>query len=1062
MPVITKSIMYRIIPVDQSNLADHPQAICFINPKHPTYRLKSEWLIDRFREGLKIKLIYAEGEKRPAGFIEYVPGEQCWRAVSAPNYIFIHCIWINAVKHRDKGLGTMLLNECIKDAEQAGFAGVAAVTSPGAFMAGRSLFVKNGFTVAGKTATDQELMVKQLRPGPIPVFNDWQSELSKYEGLHMVYSRQCPWVARFVEETGRSMIKKGLDLQITELTTPKQAQFAPSPYSVFNLIHNGKLLADHYISETRFMNILKKEKLWSFLLLLFLSVFHLTLFSQTRSTGIVSGRVVDAQTQKPVEYANMVLLDSLTGKIVTGIVSDSNGYFRMANVPFGTYVLEYSFIGYKKQHSRPIAINRKNLKVNLGTLSLVPASITMDDVTITAEKSMMINKIDRKVFNVQKDIQAQTGTVTDVLQTIPSVSVDMDGNISLRGSENVTILINGRPSVLSGVANLEQMPASLVEKIEVITNPSARYRPDGTAGIINIIMKKEREAGFNGILGANVGNNDRYNTNLQLNINTGKMNLFGSYGFRQDYRHRSWKLNSQTIDTVTKQSTWLFQGSDSHARPRSHLAQLGFDWAISKRDAAGITGIYNTRVFKRNDTTANLYQDNELVATEVFTRYHDGKENENTIGLNWFYKHVFDKEEDHQLQAGFEYERDHEYEVDYYTNVYSLPDQPEELDRAVVDNMDYNINVTLDYSRPLWEDASMETGYEGDIQIIGKDEDVSHPGPASGQWIVDPEEGNKFHSNQTVHALFAIVSCGWKKFSVMAGLRAEETLLNLDFKTLDTTTKNDYFALYPTLHLSYKTGKNEWQLNYSRRVNRPDGDDMNPVPEYRDPRNIFVGNLDLKPEDIHSLEFGYAINSENINFVPTLFYRQKTNGFTFVTSSLNDSVLVTTIDNLAKDMSAGLDLSGTAQITKIIDLNFSASGFYNQIDASNIGYSSAKSTFSWNAKLNASFSITKTTLFQVIGQYRSEVLTSQGFRRPTGVVNLGFRQDLWKKKLSLIATVSDLFNTQIIMTSISTSTLVQEATRHRDARVFYGGIVFNFGTNGKKPKESKFEFDTGE
>jgi outer membrane receptor protein involved in Fe transport len=302
------------------------------------------------------------------------------------------------------------------------------------------------------------------------------------------------------------------------------------------------------------------------------------------------------------------------------------------------------------------------------------------------------------------------------------------------------------------------------------------------------------------------------------------------------------------------------------------------------------------------------------------------------------------------------------------------------------------------------------------------------------------------------------LSYTWKKLSLLAGLRAEETLLNLEFRSLDTTSKSDYFALYPTLHLGITSGNNEWQLNYSKRVNRPDGEDLNPVPEYRDPRNIWVGNPDLKPENIHSFELGYSFHPKNLTLVPTLFYRIKVNGFSVVTRSINDTVLESTIENVATDQSAGIDFSGNWRIGKVANLNFSASGFYNQIDASNIGYSSKKSALSWNAKLNASFNITRTTILQANGQYRSSVLTPQGMREPTWVVNLGFRQDFWKKKLSLIVTVSDLFNSQVWKTTVDTPVLVQESTRRRDARVIYGGFVFNFGKQGKA-KETKFEFD---
>jgi len=293
----------------------------------------------------------------------------------------------------------------------------------------------------------------------------------------------------------------------------------------------------------------------------------------------------------------------------------------------------------------------------------------------------------------------------------------------------------------------------------------------------------------------------------------------------------------------------------------------------------------------------------------------------------------------------------------------------------------------------------------------------------------------------------------------MLGLRPEMALLNLNFMTEDTSVIQTYFAVYPTLHLALESGNNEWQLNYSRRVNRPSPEDMNPVPEYRDPRNFFVGNPKLKPEDIQSFEFGYSVKSGKVNLIPTLFYRYRLNGFTTVTYSLNDSVLITTMENLSHDQSAGIDFSGNAQIAKILNINFSASGYYNEIDASNLGFSKNKAALSWNAKLNASLSITKTTILQINGQYRSSVLTPQGMRYPTWGVNAGFRQDFFKKKLSLIITVSDLFNSSSSKSTINTPVLVQESLRRRDGPVIYGGLVFNFSSNSKKEKEVKFEFD---
>ena len=245
-----------IIDVSMDNLSEHPQVVCFINPKHEFYHKKIDWFKEQFKNGLKIKLLYIKNEKKPVGFIEYIPGEFCWRSVNAQGYMFIHCLWTNGKKYQHQGLGQQLLAEVERDAK--GMAGIAVVTSDKSFMTTGEIFVKNGYQKIEDSGKDQ-LMVKQLKKGPLPSVNDWQSELEKYQGLYMVYSRQCPWVARFIEEVKPFLEKEKLDPKIVELKTPAEAQKAPSLYSVFNLIYNGKILADRYISTTRFMNIVQKD-----------------------------------------------------------------------------------------------------------------------------------------------------------------------------------------------------------------------------------------------------------------------------------------------------------------------------------------------------------------------------------------------------------------------------------------------------------------------------------------------------------------------------------------------------------------------------------------------------------------------------------------------------------------------------------------------------------------------------------------------------------------------------------------------------------------------------------
>jgi hypothetical protein len=250
----------KIVDVDENNMLQFPPT-CFLNPKNEGFLIKVKWLKKRFSEGLKIKQLYIENEKKCNGFIEYIPGENAWRAVDAKGYLFIHCIWITPNKYKNKGYGLMLIKECINDAEKQNKFGVAVVTSEGSFMAGKDLFLKNGFKSVTSAKPSFEFMVKNLKKGPMPKFLDWEKQLNQYKGLNLIYSNQCPWVARSIDELNEISKKEDLKLNIIELKTCKDAQNAPSIYATFNLIYNGKLLADHYISARRFNNILKKEKI---------------------------------------------------------------------------------------------------------------------------------------------------------------------------------------------------------------------------------------------------------------------------------------------------------------------------------------------------------------------------------------------------------------------------------------------------------------------------------------------------------------------------------------------------------------------------------------------------------------------------------------------------------------------------------------------------------------------------------------------------------------------------------------------------------------------------------
>jgi len=318
---------------------------------------------------------------------------------------------------------------------------------------------------------------------------------------------------------------------------------------------------------------------------------------------------------------------------------------------------------------------------------------------------------------------------------------------------------------------------------------------------------------------------------------------------------------------------------------------------------------------------------------------------------------------------------------------------------------------------------------------------------------------NLFLYKEALNAVYGTYEKSIEDFSFNIGLRAEAAYTNSILKTIDSNVRNNYFELYPTIHLAYKREKGEWQLNYSRRVNRPDPDELNPFPEYLDPLHLRAGNPNLKPEFIHSIEFGYQVNRKHFSFVPSLYYRYKYNGFTTITKSLNDSVLYTTRENLSNDQSAGLEMIFSTKALKFMTVNLSTNIFYNTIDASELGGPAKKSIFSMSSNFNAVFNVTKTTMMQLTSVYRSARQTAQGKTYPTFVVNIGARQNLFHNKLSVTCTVSDLFKTLEQRVFLETPDLKQNSYNRRDAQVFYLGLSYRFGNSGKKQQEEKLQFD---
>lgn len=774
--------------------------------------------------------------------------------------------------------------------------------------------------------------------------------------------------------------------------------------------------------------------------------------------SVITGLVIDKLSKQTVEFATVQLLNSADSTIIKTTVTDRKGKFLLNGVTQGNYILRFSFIGYSKI-VMPFTVNQ--FKEQTGTVEMASLTKNMSEVIVTTRKSLLNTSIDRKVYNVTQDIMAQSGSASDVLKNVPSVEVDIEGNVSLRGSQDVMILINGRPSPLMGKTRaeiLQQLPANAIERIEVITNPSARFKPDGTSGIINIVMKKTIKAGWNGTAVVNAGNNDRYNGSISLNYKPGKLNIFSNYNIRQDRRLRLNNIDRQYFDSAGNISGYYTENSRSPARPLSNIVTLGADYELNEHNSMGLSGNYHYRDQTKNDLSKKFFYDKNHLLNSNYNRLRFDPEFEKEKDATAYWQHNFPKE-DHEMRIEFNSSASDEVEDNHYTNVYYFPLRTSSFDNTVIKQGDHQQELTVDYSNPLSEDSKLEIGYDGSFNQIDLNFYGEYYDTVQRKFIKDIIKSNRFKYSEAIHALYGTYQHSYEKFGYSAGLRFEQASIKGTLVNKDSAISNDYFKIYPTVHLSYKLKNGELQLNYSRRVHRPEGDDLNPFPEYQDPYNIRAGNPNLLPEVTHSAEFGYKWQNEKLSFVPSLYYRYKQNGFTSVIMRVNDSVLLTTQQNLSNDKSAGLELIFSAKAGKFLSASLSSNFFYNKIDASNLGYSNTKSIVSLSTTFNSTATITKTTMCQVSCNYRSARLTAQGKVFPAFVLNTGLRQDFFKKKVSVILAASDLLKTLRQKIQLNTFYLKQTAIGKRDARIIYLGISYRFGKLIRKSNEEKLQFD---
>lgn len=680
-------------------------------------------------------------------------------------------------------------------------------------------------------------------------------------------------------------------------------------------------------------------------------------------------------------------------------------------------------------------------------------SIDLSELIVEGHKSTFTAGLDKKVFNVGSDLVSSGGSASYLMQNIPSVDVDLDGVVRLRGNENVTILINGKPSAMMGARTrgdaLNQMSADNIEKIEIITNPSAEYKPDGMSGIINIVLKKETRDGFNGTVNAAIGSYSRLNGNVNLNYGTKYFNLYGGYAYRRDRYDRTIKDHRESPTEIINQDTYGL------GRPVSHTFNLAVNITPSSNDIVEIAGSYNRRKFRRNENMDSETLDLKGIRVESYSRVRDALAYENMWEATARYSHSYG--ENNEFGLDYSYSSESEDEINHYTTSRSGIDS---MNDETVWDANYLNSLKLLWKHSPTENIRLSSGYE--LEHLKAEQNFHVSDWNGAEFIPNNDRSSDFTHFMLLNSAFITAEMKFGQWNLLTGLRGEYAAIKNRLISADTDLKQNYFNIFPTVHVSRPVSENsELMLSYTMRVNRPDGSDMNPFAEQINPLSLEAGNPYLKPEKIHSTEFGWMFRiPSGGSLLSTVYYRYISNKITEVSKYIDAGVLLTTKENLQSSHNAGIEMILNMPLARWFDFNLNLNGYYNQIDATKLGFGKNKDTFSWSALLNADFRPFRHFMAQINVRYRSATLVPQGKRDGDFRVNFGMKYDMPGIGLSILASVTDLFDTYRKSYTLDTPELKQKMEKRRNPRIFYLGVTWKFGSKNKK-ENSNIEYDEG-
>jgi len=775
-----------------------------------------------------------------------------------------------------------------------------------------------------------------------------------------------------------------------------------------------------------------------FFILLTLGFSFNSLAQKPHTSIMVQGKVVDKSTSNPLDYATVAIVNKEDKSVLAGGITDSDGAFSVKS-PHDNIYIEISFLGYNTVVINDFEITGST--INLDMIEVQPDQEMLTEVTVTAEKSKTTFELDKRVFNVGKDLTSAGGNALDVLNNVPSVDVNIEGAISLRGNTNVQILINGKPSVMASANTIGTIAADMIEKVEVITNPSAKYDAEGTTGIINIVLKKEDQEGLNGSLTLNVGHPTNRSVGLSLNRRTEKFNLFSQLGVGK--RSLLSTYSGETVDRRKADSKSLLNSGSGGRDEQFYNVILGTDYNINPLNVITLSGHFAYEIEDEYSDTHYDRRDENNQSIGAADRNEVTEATNPKYQYDLSYKKSFADNKDRSFTASFVGSYFGKDQSSEYQNIAIFGDFEDLLQRTTNDYSQANYSFQTDYVHPFSKISELESGIKYEINDISNDFELLDQ--SNNEWVGNPDFTNVFHYDQRVLAAYTTYAYELQKFGLKVGLRVENTNLSTFLQTTNEDNDINYNNVFPSVHSSYKISDElSLQMGYSKRIHRPRMWDLNPFTSISDNLNRRTGNPELQPEFTDVLELS-AIQIWGAATLSASLYHSKTTDVVTRVISVQDSLTITKPYNLGTSNNTGLELNASVDPLKwwsiALDGNWVSFSRTGTLESNDFDFSNT----SWSSQMTNKFKFPYDIEAEIRVDYQSKVEGVQGISDDRIYADFGVKKKFMKGRAVVNFSVRDVFKSRKYINISDQDTFYRYNERLRGAQQAVLGFSYGFG-----------------